>query len=146
MCKPVQKHSLILLTPKLIAKLKPLAKKYYVFVTDLEYSSFINSIITDAADTCMDIQRIGSDKKYILIKEKQLKDFICMHQEFKPLFNKLNDGEHECYNCGCISNVFYPDFRGQICLSKVSNCEFCHSLNDEAYNDLRENRDIPKYM
>ena len=146
MCKTVKKINLRLPTPKRIAKLKPLAKKYYVFVTNNEYGNFINSIITHVDTACMDIQEINSDKRYVLIQEKHLKNFIDTHPEFSTLFDKLNDGSHECYNCGCISNLFYPDYRGQLCLSKVYNCEFCHSLNDKAYNDLGENRNIKKYM
>lgn len=132
--------------PRFSAKLKPQNRKYYVFVTTDEFKDLINSLAENAADTCMDIQKIGSNKTYVLIKDKQLLQFINKHKEFKSLFDKLNDGKHQCYNCGCISNVFFLDYRGQHCLSKVFNCEFCHSLNDKDYDELSKNRLIEKYI
>lgn len=117
--------------------------KYYVFETTDEDKDLIEYLFNHAE--CIDKQELKNNRKYVLIKKEKLFKAVQDIEKYKKRITDISNDKHVCHNCGCISNVFLMDYRGQICISKEYNCPFCHVLNNEAYNKVNQ-ENLLKYL
>lgn len=110
--------------------------KYFVFEENDEFKKLIEYLY-DRAE-CADKEIFKDGRKYILITKENIMKAVENKPELKKQVMDIYNDKHTCHNCGCISNIFIMDYRGQLCISKVYNCPFCHVLNDKDYNEVNQ--------